>query len=97
MNFFGTSGKGLGSFVGGQLSQLPMGLTGVFASTSIFMGSAGMGILMIYLIWGRAWERQVVEEKKVVLDEMEDRQRRDNSENKREDTFSTGEELSTKL
>ena len=97
MNFFGTSGKGLGSFVGGQLSQLPMGLTGVFASTSVFMGSAGMGIFMIYLIWGRAWERRGVEEKKVILDEMGDRQRRDNSENKREDTFSTGEELSTKL
>ena len=96
---FAGSGKGLGSFVGGQLSRLPMGLTGVFASTSIFMGSAGLGVLVVYLIWGRGWERRVVAEKQVILDEMENRRKRSSSGIKiaEEENMSAGEEMSTKL
>ena len=98
MRLFAGSGKGLGSFVGGQLSRLPMGLTGVFASTSVFMGSAGLGVLIVYLIWGRGWERRVVAEKQVILDEMENRRGRSSSGIKiAEEDMSAGEEFSTKL
>ena len=99
MRLFAGSGKGLGSFVGGQLSRLPMGLTGVFASTSIFMGSAGLGVLIVYLIWGRGWERAVVAEKQVILDGMENRRRRSSSSEikREEEDLSAGEEFSTKL
>ena len=74
-----------------------MGLTGVFASTSTFMGCAGLGIFIVYNIWGREWEKQVVAEKKLILDEMEYRRRRSMNEIKREDSVSKGKDLSTKL
>ena len=84
--------------VGGQLSQLPMGLTGVFASTSIIMGSAGMVIWIIYLIWGRGWESQVLADKKVILEEeMKHRRGRNNIKIMRTNTVSMGEESSTEL
>ena len=93
------SGKGLGSFIGGQLSQLPQGLTGVFASTSIFTGVAGLLIFLVYSIWGRKWERQVIAEKKIILDEMEKRREGDNGDKqRRSDSVTSGvEALSTNL
>ena len=81
------------------MSQLPKGLTGVFASTSIFTGVAGLLIFIVYFIWGRKWERQVIAEKKIILDEMEKRRERDNGyHQRRADAVSSGvESLSTNL
>ena len=93
------SGKGLGSFVGGQLSQLPQGLTAVFTYTSMFTGGGGLLTIIIYFICGQRWERQVVAEKKTILDEMEMRHGGENADpQRRVDTISSDQESSiTKL
>ena len=67
--FLWTAGKGIGSLVGGQLTEI-LELTEVFFYTAIFGAIMSSFIKVIRLVFGRKWERKVLEEKEIVIKQM---------------------------
>ena len=64
-----TAGKGVGSFVGGQLTEI-LEITQVFFCTAIFGVVMSSCIMSIRVAFGRKWERRVLEEKEIVMQQM---------------------------
>ena len=64
-----TAGKGVGSFVGGQLTEI-LDITQVFFCTAIFGAIMSSCIMCIRVAFGRKWEREVLEEKEIVMQQM---------------------------
>ena len=67
--FLWTVGKGAGSFIGGQLTEV-LEITQVFFCAAIFGAVASSCIMAIKSTSGRKWERKVLEEKEIVMQHM---------------------------
>ena len=67
--FLWTAGKGVGSLVGGQLTEI-LEITQVFFCTAIFGAIMSSCIMSIRVAFGRKWERKVLEEKETVMQQM---------------------------
>ena len=67
--FLWTAGKGVGSLVGGQLTEI-LEITQVFFCTAIFGAIMSSCIMSIRVALGRKWERKVLEEKDIVMQQM---------------------------
>ena len=67
--FLWTAGKGAGSFVGGQLTEL-LEITQVFFCTAIFGTVACSCVMAIKMAFGKKWERKVLEDKEIVMQQM---------------------------
>ena len=67
--FLWTTGKGAGSFVGGQLTEV-LEITQVFFCTAIFGTVACSCVMAIKTAFGKKWERKVLEEKEIVMQQM---------------------------
>ena len=67
--FLWTIGRGAGSFVGGQLTEI-LELTEVFFCTAIFGVVMCCFVMLVKVTLGRKWEKKVLEEKEVVLQQM---------------------------
>ena len=67
--FLWTLGRGAGSFVGGQLTEI-LELTEVFFCTAIFGVVMCCCVMSVKVTLGRKWEKKVLEEKEVVMQQM---------------------------
>ena len=68
------SGKGIGSFAGGQL-QVALGTRSLFKGVSaITVATTGL-VMIFYHAVGKKWEKKVLEEKRILLEEMELREK----------------------
>ena len=67
--FLWTAGKGAGSFVGGQLTEV-LDITEVFFCTAIFGMFACSCVLVVKMAFGGKWERKVLDEKEIVMQQM---------------------------
>ncbi len=70
LNEFICTGKGIGSFVGGQLNEL-LGTPNLFKLTGASTVGAATLVIIVYHTIGKKWEKKVLEEKRVILKEME--------------------------
>ena len=64
--FLWTVGKGAGSFIGGQSTEV-LEITEVFFCTAIFGAISSSCIMAIKTTSGRKWERKVLEEKEILM------------------------------
>ncbi len=64
------AGKGIGSFVGGQISTL-VGTPNLFKLTGASAIVSGTLVIIAYHMFGKKWEKKVLEEKSMILREME--------------------------
>ena len=67
--FMWTVGKGVGSFIGGQLTEV-LEITQVFFCTAIFGAVASSCVMAIKMTVGRKWEMTVLKEKEIVMQQM---------------------------
>ena len=67
--FLWTAGKGAGSFVGGQLTEV-LEITEVFFCASVFGVVAASCIMAVKTAFGGKWERKVLDEKETVMRQM---------------------------
>ena len=67
--FLWTAGKGVGSLVGGQLTEI-LDITEVFFCTAVFGVVAATCIMAVKMAFGRKWERKVLDEKEIVMQQM---------------------------
>ena len=67
--FLWSVGKGFGSLVGGQLTEV-LEITEVFFCTAIFGAIMSSCIMSIRVAFGRKWERKILEEKDIVMQQM---------------------------
>ena len=61
--------QGVGSLVGGQLTEV-LKITEVFFCTAVFGVVAASCIMAIKAAFGRKWERKVLDEKEIVMQQM---------------------------
>ena len=68
MRFFlpRATGKGIGSFVGGQLTDV-MGVTDLFVWTAVFSAICNLSVMVVRFIFGARWEREVAAEKELIM------------------------------
>ena len=64
-----TAGKGVGSFVGGQLTEI-LEITQVFFCTAIYGVVMASCIMLVRVAFGRKWEKKVLEDKEIVMQQM---------------------------
>ena len=62
-------GKGTGGFVGGQLT-IALDITQVFVCIAIFGAFSGSLMMVVKMLFGAKWEKQVLQEKEVILQQM---------------------------
>ena len=62
-------GKGAGSFVAGQLT-LALDITQVFICIAVFGAFSSSCMIVVKILFGGKWERQVLEEKEAVIEQM---------------------------
>ena len=63
------AGKGAGSFVGGQLTEV-LEITEVFFCAAVFGIFAASCIMAVKMAFGRKWERKVLDEKEIVMQQI---------------------------
>ncbi len=66
------TGKGVGSLIGGQLKE-SVGLPTVFVYAGICVAAASTVSVVFYHAFGKPWENDVIERKKILLEGMEER------------------------
>ena len=59
----------MGSLVGGQLTEV-LKITGVFFCTAVFGAVAASAIIAVKAAFGKKWERKVLDEKDIVMQQM---------------------------
>ena len=63
------AGRGTGGFVGGQLTTT-LDITEVFVCIAIFGALCGSLVMAVKMSFGAKWERQVLQEKEVLMEQM---------------------------
>ena len=72
------AGRGIGSFIGGQLTGV-MSVTDLFVWTAVFSAICNLLVIVVRLIFGAKWEREVMAERELI---MQDTKKEEEAEEK---------------
>ena len=72
------SGKGIGGFVGGQLT-IVLDITEVLICVAIFGALTGSAVFSVKMLHGKKWEMLLLQEKEVIMQQMKITDGQDNN------------------